>query len=83
MGMSTTTQSATAAQPEMPPMVEVYKASSPSGGPNSSMFQERLPNDAAERNAMHGDEEKRSMSGIEATVRHVSLSDVSSFVVNC
>ena len=32
----------------------------------------RLPNDASERNAIYGDERKRSMGGIEASVRHVS-----------
>jgi len=30
----------------------------------------RLPNDASERNAIYGDERKRSMGGIEASVRH-------------
>mmetsp|Transcript_2545 Transcript_2545/g.3517 ORF Transcript_2545/g.3517 Transcript_2545/m.3517 type:complete len:143 (+) Transcript_2545:297-725(+) len=44
--------------------------SSPPPPPATRKETSRLPNDVHERNAIYSNEEKRSMSGVSATVRH-------------
>jgi len=46
--------------PRAPPMPQIEE-------------QIRLPNDVHERNAIYEDEDRRSMAGVEASVRHVSF----------
>jgi len=70
--MSTATQTAAPS-----PVIEMYHhaqaqahPTATAASPDTTTAQARLPNDATERNALYSDEEKRSLSGIEARVRH-------------
>lgn len=52
--------------------VEVHQYVSAAANNNNLTNMFRLPNDVRERNAIYRNEENRSMSGVDARVRHVS-----------
>lgn len=55
--------------------VDRFVASPPQSEQNTNKAAniERLPNDVHERNAIYNDEDQRTMAGITASVRHVSI----------
>ena len=65
-------QSTMACTAEAEAVVKVHQYRSTPDTSSSTAASSRLPNDMRERNAMYTDEAKRSMSGIDARVRHVS-----------